>query len=132
MAIMPELSGVVEDFALPGGLWVIRRESRGLDDYGEPVAPIETRILIDPIVAMPLDGKSLMALPEGQRDLEHINGFTWQRLQTARGGTDRMADLIEYDPDECGEYGLYLVEVCEPWKRINGAYWYRAVLQETA
>lgn len=130
MAILGELEGVVGEYAIPGGLWVVRRESQGVNMYGEDEAPVEHRIHFDPIVAMPIDGKTRMALPEGDRDKERIGGFTCQRLQTSRGGTDRMADLIEYDPEGGNSPELYLVETCEPWKRINGAYRYRAVLLE--
>jgi len=130
MAILPELSECVFDFALPGGLTIIRRDYPGPDEFGEDSAPITQPIHIDPIVIYPLESDRVLGT-NSVSSRHRVEGFTLQYLRIDREGESGAADVIQWDPNCSGELWEYIVEECEPWVTVNGAWRFEAVRKES-
>lgn len=118
MAILPGLAGVVDAFALPGGISIERTTSDVVDGYPTASAPVVSAI--SPAVVHIASGRDLLKLVEGDRTKEAIAVFTKVRLRTALEGSNEMPDVVLYTSQ--GVQRRYVVKVSEDWIEQSGHY----------
>lgn len=94
MAIPLDVKGLVQEFMIPGGLFVLRAAQAVQNSYGEWVAQAEVPILFRPIAVHNYSGRDLLLLPEADRNAETIRVYTWSRLHAQDGG--QAADILMY------------------------------------
>lgn len=130
MVILPGLAGVIDSFQIPGGLVALRRTAQGPDKNGEEQPPLEVPFDLDPVVAHPEVGRNRTQSSRGDSDAEIIIIFSEVKLQTAKGGTSILADVVLYDPAQDGQEGRYVVHSSEPWVQQAGHWRSKASLEE--
>lgn len=131
MGLFSDLENVVWDFAIPGGVDVLRRTLTARDERGEESPAATQTLLIDPIIVRALVGAELDKLVEGDRDREHIELQSIQRLHTARAGTNEGTDIVLYDPNGEGNKSRYRVLSSENHVRNSGNWRSIAVKEES-
>jgi len=120
MAILSTLAGVIDSFALPGGITIERATAAYNDGFRSAGTP--TSIPVAPAVVHALVGRELLILPEGDRTKEHIKVFTKVRLQTALEGAGEQPDVILYTPEGEAVERRYIVKISEDWIAQSGHY----------
>lgn len=110
-----DLSGVVDSFALPGGISVERYEVGGYDSEGFPLPDV---INLTPMTAVVhvATSRDLQRLPEGERTLETIIVFTKVPLLTSDTTSKIKADVVRYATKR------YRVVLSENWLAQSGHY----------
>lgn len=131
MTILPGLAGVINSFAIPGGI-SIERNTSDVDADGYPIINSPTVINISPAVIHVVSGRDLVFLPEGFRAGEDIIIFTKVPLRTAKEGSDReLPDIVLYTPAGEATLNRYRVLKSEDWIAQSGHYRSAAKREET-
>lgn len=118
-----DLSGVVDSFALPNGIFV---ERFAVDAYDSEGFLIENTAVLVPFKAVVHVDASfdLQNLEEGERNLETIIIFTQLPLKTSDSSTKIKADIVQYNNKR------YRIILAEDWLLQSGHYRYWAQLVE--
>ena len=120
--ILGGLAGVINSFALPGGI-TVERFTSGVDAEGYPIVSGAPTILTFPkALVWQVTGRDLIKLTEGDSTKEVIGVIVPSRLRTAKEGTDEMADVVLYTPEGEAVESRYVVKKAEDWIAQTGHY----------
>lgn len=89
------MGSVIESFAAPALVPVTRFEPGRYDDAGVYQAGPSAQIMVRAAV-LPLTGRELVTLPEGERNREHIKIYTEDELFTADEAAFQPADIVHW------------------------------------
>ncbi len=120
MPVLNRLRGVVDRFAVPGGIRVERRNDATEDADGNQQIGTPRTFTIKPAVVHPARGRDLLLLPEGDRTTAAVVVFTKERLRTALEGTREEADVVLYSPGSDTGVRRYRVISAEDWTLQSG------------
>lgn len=121
MPILSSLAGVINAFALPGGI-TIERFTSDVDVDGYPIeSGAPTVIAFPKAVVWQVTGRDLLKLTEGDSTKEVIGVIVPARLRVAREGSDEMSDVVLYTPEGESEQ-RYVVKTAENWKAQSGHF----------
>lgn len=108
---------------ISGGVQLTRTGEPTVNNYGETVDGTSTVITLDPVVIHNAGGRDLLQLPEASRVIEHIKGFTEQRVYAGDSGSVK--------PDEVTWRGrTWVVDHVEDYDVQGGVYIWMAALKE--
>ena len=89
-----DVDGLIDDFAIPGGLVLLRSLSPVKNARGSFVAQPDQAIPLRPVAAHNYSGRDLLQLPESDRTGETIRVYTKVRVYSGSGGF--TADKLQY------------------------------------
>ena len=122
MTISVDVTDLVNDFRVTGGVTIKRYAASTLNARGEQVKATPSTVVLTDVAVHTASGREMQRLPEADRRKEAIRGYTKVELFTT--GDSHDPDVVLYDSKR------YEVKLVDDYERQGGVYMSTAVLSE--